>query len=197
MRAAANSRKESAHRNTQALSLPGRFQGCASSQRASRISSSVTATESSDTRPQRGPPGSTQRGADPLHDAPVSTTANATGLATSSADGDATRFSVRNLPDPASVRVQRDGGPHAGWRVSGPDSIEIETRVGTRAYELYTGYRGRAGSRSPERSNAAVAAASAARGGAIRARATLGEVAAAVASASASAASCPCCTAAV
>ncbi len=69
--------------------------------------------------------------------------------ATSSARGEATRFSVRNLPDPAAVRIRRDGVEHAGWRVSGPDSIEIETRVGSHVYEIFAGYRGVAASRSP------------------------------------------------
>ena len=49
--------------------------------------------------------------------------------ATSSARGEATRFTVRNLPDPAAVRVRRDGAEHAALRVTGPDSVEIETRT--------------------------------------------------------------------
>ena len=117
--------------------------------------------------------------------------------ATSSARGDAIRFSVRNLPEPAAVRVRRDGIEHAGWRVSGPDSIEIESRVGTHSFEIFTGYRGSGTSRSPTGSNASSGATSSPRGAAISARTTLGEVAAAVASVGAGAASCPCCAAAV
>jgi hypothetical protein len=116
--------------------------------------------------------------------------------ATSSARGGAIRFSVRKLPDPAAVRVRRDGVQHAGWRVSGPDSIEIETRVGTHVYEILTGYRGSGAARSPESSSASSGATSTRQGAAIAARTTLGEVAAAVASVGAGAASCPCCTAA-
>jgi hypothetical protein len=113
--------------------------------------------------------------------------------ATSSAAGDATRFSVRQLPDPAAVRVHRDGAEHVGWRVTGPDSIEIETRIGRHAYEIYTGYRGVTDSRSPGGSTGSAGATSAPRSASISARTTLGEVVAAVASVGAGAASCPCC----
>jgi hypothetical protein len=117
--------------------------------------------------------------------------------ASSSARGEATRFSVRKLPDPASVRVRRDGVEHSGFRVTGPDSIEIESRVGTHAYEIYTGYRGGAASRSIAGASSASGATSGSRSAAISARATFAEVVAAVASVGAGAASCPCCTAAV
>ena len=114
--------------------------------------------------------------------------------ATSSAAGEALRFSVRQLPDPAAVRVHRDGAEHAGWRVSGPDSIEIETRVGNHVYEFYTGHRGVTDSRSPGRSSTDRAGAPRAlHSASISARTTPSEVAAAVASVGAGAASCPCC----
>ncbi len=56
--------------------------------------------------------------------------------------GDATRFSVRNLPDPNAVRVQRDGREYGAWRASGADSIEVETTVGSHRFTILTGYRG-------------------------------------------------------
>jgi len=114
--------------------------------------------------------------------------------ATSSARGEAIRFSVRNLPDPAVVHVRRDGIAHAGWSVSGPDSIEVDTQVGSHAYEIFTGYRGPKATGSSEDPDAAIPASSARRAGAISARTTLGDVAGAIVSVGAGAASCPCCT---
>ena len=37
--------------------------------------------------------------------------------ATSGASGDPIRFSVRNLPGPAAVRIRRGGVEHAGWPI--------------------------------------------------------------------------------
>jgi hypothetical protein len=109
--------------------------------------------------------------------------------ATSSARGGATRFSVRNLPDPAAVRVLRDGGEHGAWRVTGPAAIEIETTIGTHGYEIFTGYRGAhvapAGGAAREADDGSRAP--------VRARVGVAEIASAVASVGAGLASCPCC----
>ena len=82
--------------------------------------------------------------------------------ATSSARGQATRFSVRNLPDPSAAHVRRDGAQHAGWRATGASSIEIETTIDTHRYQIYTGYRGslaKPSGETPETLSAGVAGA--------------------------------------
>ncbi|MGH9255870.1 MAG: hypothetical protein ACRD3C_15025 [Vicinamibacterales bacterium] len=115
--------------------------------------------------------------------------------ATSSASGDATRFTVHNLPDPA--RVRRDGRDYSAWRAIGSGSIEIETTVGTYAFEIVTGYSG------PDRAIAgeklfsgthslAPTAPAATRPGTTMA-ATMADVATAVSTLGARAAACPCC----
>jgi hypothetical protein len=107
--------------------------------------------------------------------------------ATASARGESTRFTVAKLPDPAIVRVCRDGAEYAAWRVTGSDSISIDTTIGSHGYEIYTGQRGKR-AETPRAARTAAAAAPAP----IRARARAAELAVAVATVG-SAASCPCC----
>lgn len=113
--------------------------------------------------------------------------------ATSSAHGEATCFHVRNLPDPAAVRVSRDGADHGGWRATGPDSIEIETAIGSHRYEILTGYRGSEAARERQISPSAAARSRSVAGAATRARTSPVEIATAVATVGARAAYCPCC----
>ncbi len=113
--------------------------------------------------------------------------------ATSSARGEATRFSVRNLPHPAAVKVRRDGSEHGGWHATGPGSIEIETTIGSHRYEIFTGHRSAAAARSGLGARADAGGGALAARTAVRARAGIAEIAAAVASVGAGAASCPCC----
>jgi len=107
--------------------------------------------------------------------------------ATASARGDATRFTVRNLPAPAAVRVLRDGVVHERVRTSGADSIEIETEIGAHRYQIATGWRGAAtrATSSPVSNGDAPAR----RNASYQMRAS--EIATAVASVGA--AGCPCC----
>src|SRR5262249_20181449 len=63
-------------------------------------------------------------------------------VATRSARGDATRFTVSNLPDPSSVQVLRDGSTYGAWRTTSASTIEIDSDVGEHRFEIVTGYRG-------------------------------------------------------
>lgn len=69
----------------------------------------------------------------------------ATFAATPSRRGSDTSFRVTNLPDPAAVSVRVDGADYPRWRVTGDDSIEINTDVGDRDFEITTGLRASAG----------------------------------------------------
>ena len=62
--------------------------------------------------------------------------------ASSSARGEATRFSVRNLPDPAAVRVRRDGAEHAALAGDGAGRDRDRDDGRPARYEIFTGYRG-------------------------------------------------------
>jgi hypothetical protein len=106
--------------------------------------------------------------------------------ATAGARGESTRFTVCKLPDPATVRVRRDGSDHGAWRATGPDSITIDTEIGSHAYEIFTGHRGARAEPPREQRAPAVAPTS------IRARTRAVDLAVAIATAGA-AASCPCC----
>ena len=117
--------------------------------------------------------------------------------ATSSARGEATRFSVRNLPNAGAVRVSRDGRDHAGWRATGPDSIEIETTIGSHRYEIFTGYRGSEAARAGRAPRSVAAGPAPVAGVATRARTSPVEIATALATVSAGVASCPCCAGAL
>ena len=64
-----------------------------------------------------------------------------TVAATPSRRGDPTRFTVDRLPDPAAVRVTIDGQDFSRWRVTGPDSIEIEAEIGEHVFRLVVGPR--------------------------------------------------------
>jgi len=111
--------------------------------------------------------------------------------ATSSARGQATRFSVRNLPDPGSAHVRRDGAEHAGWRATSASSIEIETTIDTHRYQIYTGYRGSLAARPGEEAQSVAVGQRAL--AAAPARTSVVDLATAVPSVGAAAASCPCC----
>ena len=112
-------------------------------------------------------------------------------VATTSARGDATRFTVRNLPDASRVAVLRDGRPHGAWRTTAAGSIEIETAVGDHRFEIATGYRGLATARDGDGEAAAPAeSGGVATRSSVRRRASMTEIATAAASISAA---CPCC----
>ena len=112
-------------------------------------------------------------------------------VATTSARGDATRFSVCKLPDSGKVSVLRDGRPYGGWRTTASDSIEVETEVGDHGFEIATGYRGPAAGRDGD-ATAPIETGRISRRVRARARTTAAEIATAVASISAA---CPCCAA--
>jgi hypothetical protein len=63
-----------------------------------------------------------------------------TYAATTAARGTATSFTVIGLPDPAAVRITRDGEEFAGWRPDGPDSIVIDTTVAAHDFVIRTGF---------------------------------------------------------
>jgi hypothetical protein len=113
-------------------------------------------------------------------------------VASQSARGSATRFSVQNLPDSRAVKVVRDGAGYGAWRATSATSIEIETDIDDHAYEIYTGYRGvrRAAI------DRAVGSSGSAGSATVRAnRASLVEIVGAVGSVRAGTAGCPCCVA--
>ena len=109
--------------------------------------------------------------------------------ATTSARGEATRFTVCKLPDANGVKVLCDGRTHAGCRVTASDSIEIETEIGEHQFEIATAYRAGATGRDGEASAPADSRRIATRSTA-PAPATWAEIATATASISAA---CPCC----
>jgi hypothetical protein len=53
-----------------------------------------------------------------------------TTAATPSRRGDPTCFTIDQLPSPAEVTVIVDGQDAAGWRVTGPDSIQLNVDIG-------------------------------------------------------------------
>lgn len=72
-----------------------------------------------------------------------------TYVATSAARGAATTFEVTQLPHAAEVEISCDGAEFAGWRVSGPDSVEITTTVEAHRFRILTRFHGAgAGARS-------------------------------------------------
>jgi hypothetical protein len=64
-----------------------------------------------------------------------------TYAATPSHAGRTTTWRVTQLPDPDAVRVTCDGQEFTGWRVSGPDAIELTLDVGDHDVRVRTGYR--------------------------------------------------------
>lgn len=112
-------------------------------------------------------------------------------VATSSARGDATRFSVRQLPDASRVQVRRDGDAYGCWRVTGPDSIEIDTTVAEHGFEIVTGYRGPDAACPDTATRPAEANLVPAMGTTLRARATATDILTAVSTVGAG--TCPCC----
>ena len=112
--------------------------------------------------------------------------------ATSSARGDATRFSVRNLPDARGVQVRRDDQIYQSWRATDSNSIEIETLVGEHRFEIVTGYRGAQPAR-PGKTGSIDASPAATGGSIVRPRTTMTDIVTAVSTVSAT---CPCCAAA-
>jgi hypothetical protein len=86
--------------------------------------------------------------------------------------------------------VTRDGNEYAAWRALGPDVIEVETRIGSHRYEIWTGHLGGAAVRAqPERAGAQDA--TSARAAAPREPTRPIEIASALAAAGAG--GCPCC----
>lgn len=111
--------------------------------------------------------------------------------ATSSARGDATRFSVRNLPDARGVQVRRDDEIYQSWRATDSNSMQIETDVGDHRFEIVTGYRGAQPARAGKTESSE--ASSRATGGTIvRSQTTMSDIVTAVSTVSAT---CPCCAA--
>ncbi|HEV7733520.1 MAG TPA: hypothetical protein VGR62_15240 [Candidatus Binatia bacterium] len=109
--------------------------------------------------------------------------------ATTSARGDATRFTVCKLPDASRVNVLRDGRAYGAWRLTDTDAIEIETEIGDHRFEIATGYRGPANGRDGTAAGSTVSARVATRS-TVRSRTTVAEIVTAAASVSAA---CPCC----
>ncbi|HJP36195.1 MAG: hypothetical protein QF609_03470 [Gammaproteobacteria bacterium] len=72
-----------------------------------------------------------------------------TYCATASERGNETGFTVGGLPDPGSVRVMLDGSTFDGWSVSGPDSIEIRTKIAAHEYRISTGFNRELRARTP------------------------------------------------
>ncbi len=111
--------------------------------------------------------------------------------ATSSARGDASRFCVRNLPDPRGVQVRRDDEIYQAWRAIDSNSIEIETDVGDHCFEIVTVYRG--AQLAPGKTGSSENPPTATSGTIARPRTTMMDV---VRAASTVSATCPCCAAA-
>jgi len=72
-----------------------------------------------------------------------------TYCATASERGNETGFTVGGLPDPGSVRVMKDGSAFEGWSVTGPDSIELHTRIATHEFRISTGFNKEVRARIP------------------------------------------------
>lgn len=80
-----------------------------------------------------------------------------TYCATGSKRGNAARWRVSGLPDPAAVRITMDENEFTGWSVDGTDSIEVAIDVDTHQFRIATGFtsesklapRGVADARSP------------------------------------------------
>ncbi len=72
-----------------------------------------------------------------------------TYCATASERGNETGFTVGGLPDPGSVRVMKDGSAFEGWSVTGPDSIELRTRIATHEFRISTGFNKEVRARTP------------------------------------------------
>jgi hypothetical protein len=62
--------------------------------------------------------------------------------ATLAARGAPTAFSVSRLPHAAEIEISCDGAEFPGWRVSGPDSIEITTTVESHRFRIRTRFHG-------------------------------------------------------
>ena len=72
-----------------------------------------------------------------------------TYCATASERGNKTGFTVGGLPDPGSVRVMKDGSAFEGWSVTGPDSIELRTRIAIHEFRISTGFNKEVRARTP------------------------------------------------
>ena len=85
-----------------------------------------------------------------------------TYAATPSRRGEATRWRVSGLPDPAAVRVTLDDGEFLNWTVCDEGSIEVQGAVGEHVLRIDTGYHG-----EPARASTAASASSASTTGSI------------------------------
>lgn len=65
-----------------------------------------------------------------------------TYAATPSRAGSATKLRVTQIPDVDTVRVICDGEDYPAWRVTGSNSIEIDTTIGDHSLVVRTGYFG-------------------------------------------------------
>ena len=64
--------------------------------------------------------------------------------AAGSATDNKTSLRITTLPDPNRVQVLLDGKRYDHWQTTAPDTIEIQTTIGTHQFEIYTGYDGTA-----------------------------------------------------
>lgn len=64
-----------------------------------------------------------------------------TYAATAARNGEATNFTVENLPDPGQVFVLRGGEKFDGFTVADANAIRIDTTIGVQTFQVYTGYR--------------------------------------------------------
>ena len=111
-------------------------------------------------------------------------------VATRSARGGTTRFTVCNLPDATRAQVLRDDRPHGGWRATSASTIEIDTDIGEHRFEIATGYHGAAGGSDGEQTIPGRTASPVAATPSARPPASAIEIASAVRSISGA---CPCC----
>jgi hypothetical protein len=65
-----------------------------------------------------------------------------TYAATSSARHTQTTWRVSGLPDPGAVTVECDGKDFTAWRVTGPDTIEVNADIADHLFRIVTGYHG-------------------------------------------------------
>jgi hypothetical protein len=79
-----------------------------------------------------------------------------TYVATASHRGQATSFRVENLPAASRASVRRDGAPYDRWKATGPNTIEIDTDIERREFEIITGYRRNGGSQATGDESASV-----------------------------------------
>jgi hypothetical protein len=112
--------------------------------------------------------------------------------ATRSARGNETRFRVEKLPDPAIVKVRRDGLEYGNWRIVDSTTIEVDTDIGDHTFEIHTGFSDAALADVSKTIEAAPARSRMA-GSITVGRASLNELSGAIGAVKSGAIGCPCC----